>query len=301
MTFMQTLSAAGFTATVISFGPARMGFGLFVPEFRAAFSMSSTAVGVISGIGFFGFLVGLLLAQPLLGRRGPEAPVVVGLTAATVGMGIVAMATNVVMLATGVFVAASSAGFTWTPFNDAVHRKVSDHDRPGALSRISTGTSLGIAAAAIAAFAVSQSDLSWRIKLGHLRRGGRAGPDREPGCPATGREGPRPRPSSRSVAEGAADPGAGAVGRGLRAGHHVGDLHLLRRRPDDAGWWCAGNCPRGHGGARVPRLRALRACGAFDRCAATGHGPCDPAAGRVAGRGRVGRARGADARQLGGV
>ena len=163
MTFMQTLSAAGFTATVISFGPARMGFGLFVPEFRAAFSMSSTAVGVISGIGFFGFLVGLLLAQPLLVRRGPEAPVVVGLTAATVGMGIVAMATNVVMLATGVFVAASSAGFTWTPFNDAVHRKVSDDERPGALSRISTGTSLGIAAAAIAAFAVSQSDLSWRI------------------------------------------------------------------------------------------------------------------------------------------
>ena len=163
MTFVQTLSAAGFTATVISFGPARMGFGLFVPEFREAFSMSSTAVGIVSGIGFFGFLIGLLLAQPLLGRRGPEAPVIIGLTAATVGMGIVALASNLVVLATGVFVAASSAGFTWTPFNDAVHRKVSDDDRPGALSWISTGTSLGIAAAAIAAFAVSQSDLSWRV------------------------------------------------------------------------------------------------------------------------------------------
>jgi predicted MFS family arabinose efflux permease len=163
MTFVQTLSAAGFTATVIAFGPARMGYGLFVPEFRAAFSMSSTEVGIVSSIGFSGFVFGLIVAQALLRRRGPEAPVVMGLTAATVGMAIVAIAQSLVMLAIGVFVAASSAGFTWTPFNDAVHRKVADTKRPGALSRISTGASLGIAAAAIGAFAVSQSDLSWRI------------------------------------------------------------------------------------------------------------------------------------------
>ncbi|WP_080458740.1 hypothetical protein [Roseovarius sp. A-2] len=39
--------AAGLAATAISFGPGRMGFGLFVPEFNATFAMSDTAVGLI--------------------------------------------------------------------------------------------------------------------------------------------------------------------------------------------------------------------------------------------------------------
>lgn len=157
-----TLSAAGFVATTISFGPARMGFGLFVPEFRTAFSMSTSSVGLVSSIGFTGFLFGLLVAQALLRRRGPGAPVLLGLMAATIGMGVIAVAPNITVLAFGVFLAASSAGFTWTPFNDAVHRKVTDAKRPTALSRISTGTSVGITMAAFAAFAVSQSGWSWR-------------------------------------------------------------------------------------------------------------------------------------------
>ena len=85
-----------------------------------------------------------------------------GLMAATIGMGVIAGSPNVTILAVGVFLAASSAGFTWTPFNDAVHRKVTDAKRPTALSRISTGTSIGIAMAGFAAFVVSQSGWSWR-------------------------------------------------------------------------------------------------------------------------------------------
>ncbi len=157
-----TLPAAGFVATTISFGPARMGFGLFVPEFRAEFALSTTAVGLVSSFGFTGFLGGLVLAQALLERRGPEAPVLLGLLAATIGMGVVAAAPGTIVLAFGVFLAASSAGLTWSPFNDAVHRKIPDANRPGALSRISTGTSVGIAVAAIAAFGVLQSGWSWR-------------------------------------------------------------------------------------------------------------------------------------------
>src|SRR6056297_85143 len=156
------LSAAGFAATTISFGPARMGFGLFVPEFRTAFSMSTSSVGLVSSIGFSGFLAGLLGAQALLRRWGPEAPVLLGLIAATIGMSVIAMAPSITVLAFGVFCASSSAGFTWTPFNDAVHRKVMDGNRPAALSTISTGTSVGIALAALAALAVSQSGWSWR-------------------------------------------------------------------------------------------------------------------------------------------
>lgn len=66
ITFFQSLSAAGFAATAISYGPGRMGFGLFVPELKSVFSMSSSAVGLVSSLGFAGFFVGLLIAQWLL-------------------------------------------------------------------------------------------------------------------------------------------------------------------------------------------------------------------------------------------
>ncbi|GGD28282.1 hypothetical protein GCM10011358_10550 [Sinisalibacter lacisalsi] len=140
-----------------------MGFGLFVPEFRSEFAMSTSAVGFVSSLGFTGFFLGLLIAQALLIRRGPEAPVLSGLIAATAGMGIITFAPNLFVLALGVFLAASSAGFAWTPFNDAVHRKVFDVDRPTALSEISTGTSVGVVAAGAAALIMVLTGLSWRV------------------------------------------------------------------------------------------------------------------------------------------
>ncbi|CUH39857.1 Arabinose efflux permease [Jannaschia seosinensis] len=139
-----------------------MGFGLFVPEFRSVFSMSTSTVGIVSSLGFSGFFIGLLMAQMLLTRRGPELPVLTGLVAAAVGMGIVASAPNVPVLAFGVFLATSSAGFAWTPFNNAVHRKVRDEGRAVALSAISTGTGVGIAGAGFAALAMVLGGLSWQ-------------------------------------------------------------------------------------------------------------------------------------------
>jgi len=139
-----------------------MGFGLFVPELRSAFSMSTATVGLVSSIGFLGFFIGLLVAMPQLRRKGARIPVLSGLAAATVGMGAVAFAPSLPVLTIGVFLAALSAGLAWTPFNDAVHRNVSDQDRPSALSAVSTGTAVGIASAGFAAFAQVVGDLSWR-------------------------------------------------------------------------------------------------------------------------------------------
>lgn len=139
-----------------------MGFGLFVPEFRTEFSMSTSAVGIVSSLGFLGFFIGLLIAQAQLNQRGPLLPVLSGLAAATLGMGIVALAPSLPVLAIGVFLAASSAGLAWTPFNDAIHRNVRDEKRPVALSVVSTGTGVGIALAGVAALAMVLGGLSWR-------------------------------------------------------------------------------------------------------------------------------------------
>lgn len=163
MTFFHSLSAAGFAATAISYGPARMGFGLFVPEFKSTFAMSSQMVGLVSSLGFAGFFIGLLVAQFLLDRKGPQAPILAGMAAATIGLGGVALAPGPGVLAAGVFLAASSAGFSWTPFNDAVHRKVRGVDRSTALSEISTGTSVGIILAGAVTLIMVLEGFDWRI------------------------------------------------------------------------------------------------------------------------------------------
>lgn len=139
-----------------------MGFGLFVPQFRSDLSLSTSTVGFVSSFGFLGFLLGLLAAQALLTRRGPRAPVSIGLVCAAAGMALVALAPRTEVLAIGIFLAAASAGFAWSPFNDAVHRKLHDLDRPTALSRISTGTSIGIILTGVTALAAAHAGLSWR-------------------------------------------------------------------------------------------------------------------------------------------
>lgn len=163
MTQFWKLSAAGFAATAITYGPARMGFGLFLPELRSEFAISTQAAGLISSLGFLGFLGGLLVSQFMTNRDGPRRSIICGLAAATMGMAIIAAAPNMPLLALGVLLAMSSAGFSWTPFNNAIHRKVETGSRPAALSLISTGTSLGIAIAGLAALLMSIGGVSWRL------------------------------------------------------------------------------------------------------------------------------------------
>ncbi len=163
MTPFWKLSAAGFAATAITYGPARMGFGLFLPEFRSVFSISIQEAGIISSLGFFGFFVGLLVSQVMTARKGPRLSIVFGLAAATLGIGMVAVAPNLPVLSMGILLAMLSAGFSWTPFSDAINRGVEEASRPAALSLVSTGTSLGITAAGAAALLMSIGGVSWRL------------------------------------------------------------------------------------------------------------------------------------------
>ncbi|WGH77556.1 MFS transporter [Jannaschia ovalis] len=140
-----------------------MGFGLFVPSFRAEFGLSDTAVGTISSLGFGCFFVALLAAQRLLLLRGPKRPVLTGLAFAVVGLATIAAAPDRVSLALGVGIAAASAGFTWTPFSTFVQRRIAADWRPAALSEISTGTSVGVAVAGLAALGTVFTGFDWRI------------------------------------------------------------------------------------------------------------------------------------------
>lgn len=157
-----SIAIAGALGTAVAFGPARMGYGLFLPRFRETFSLSTANAGIIASAAFAAFFAALLMAAYLVARHGPRLPVVCGALAAAAGMALVAVSQNSAMLAFGIVLAATSAGFCWSPFNDVAGRAVPGSSRDRVLSIVSTGTTAGIAGAGLCALAVAGLEQSWR-------------------------------------------------------------------------------------------------------------------------------------------
>ena len=162
MSRTRLLSVGGALATAIAFGPARMGFGLFLPVFRDEFALSTSTAGLIASSAFGGFFLAVLLTVWLVVTQGPRLAVAVGCFTALLGTTLIAIAQNTAMLALGTVLAATSAGFCWSPFNDAAERGIPLGERERALSIISTGTAGGIAGAGVMAFAVAGLEHGWR-------------------------------------------------------------------------------------------------------------------------------------------
>jgi predicted MFS family arabinose efflux permease len=156
------LGLAGFAATAVAYGPARTGYGLFVPDFKGEFGISTWAAGVIGSGLQGGFLLALMGTVLLVGRLGPRLLVAAGGVSAIVGMLLVALAPNQATLAAGVCVAGMSAGFCWSPYNDLAGWTVRAGLRSRVLSAVSTGTTLGIAVSGLVALAAVVGELPWR-------------------------------------------------------------------------------------------------------------------------------------------
>lgn len=156
------LGLAGFFAIAVAFGPARSGFGLFLPDFRRQFDLSTGVLGVIAGGSYGGYLVALSLVGLFAARFSPRLFVTVGGLSATIGMVLVALAPSTPLLVTGLVLAASYAGWSWSPYNDAVEREVPSPLRGRVLSAISTGTTFGIVVAGLISLAAGVWGLPWR-------------------------------------------------------------------------------------------------------------------------------------------
>lgn len=159
----KRLALAGFLATAVAYGPARTGYGLFVPDFREEFGLSTGAAGVIGSGIQAGFLLALVATALLVVRFGPRLLVAAGGVSATVGMLLVAETPNAVLLAAGVLVAGMSAGFCWSPYNDLARQTVQARSRARVLSVVSTGTTFGIAMSGLVALAAVLGNLPWRV------------------------------------------------------------------------------------------------------------------------------------------
>ncbi len=159
----RDLALTGFAVTAVAYGPARMGFGLFLPQLREDLGLGSALAGLLAGAVFTSFLLSALVAPWLTARHGPRRPVLIGTLLAAVGLLLVAAAPGVPVLATGLVVAGASPGLCWSPFNDAATTHLEERERPGALSVVSTGTTVGILVAGLLAGLGVASGLSWRV------------------------------------------------------------------------------------------------------------------------------------------
>ncbi len=160
MSGASRLALAGFLATAVAFGPARNGYGLFLPYFRQEFELPTELLGLVASGLYGGYLLALSAVGLIAARVGPRLPVLIGLLSAGVGMGLVALAPNAPLLAAGVILAGTSAGWSWAPYNDATDRAVPPRYRGRVLSIVSTGTTFGILVAGLVALAAGTS---WRI------------------------------------------------------------------------------------------------------------------------------------------
>jgi predicted MFS family arabinose efflux permease len=152
--------AAGIAMVATTFGLARYGYGLLLPDIRRSFGLSSTSLGLIATGSYAAYLVTTAAMAALGDRAGPRRPVLLGGACALVGMVVIAVAQSPVVLAAGVIVAGASAALAYPPFSEAVSLELPRRAQGRALAMISSGTGWGVVAAVVVALVVGTS---WRF------------------------------------------------------------------------------------------------------------------------------------------
>lgn len=138
----------------VTFGLARYGYGLLLPEMRSDLSIGPGVAGVIGSATYASYLVANTGVVWLAARRGPRAAIGLAASLAAVGMLVIALASSTVVLAAGVLVSGAAAGLAFPPYADLVAGDVAPQRRDLAWSTISSGTGWGVALAGPVAIAV---------------------------------------------------------------------------------------------------------------------------------------------------
>jgi len=141
------VASAGIGVVGASFGMARYGYGLLLPDIRASYGVTSGALGLIAAGSYLAYLAASAAVGPLTARLGARRLVVLGGCCATSGMLLAGFSATPLVLALGVLVAGASSGLVFPPFSDAVEAIVVPARRPRTLAAISSGTGYGVAVA----------------------------------------------------------------------------------------------------------------------------------------------------------
>lgn len=141
------LTGSGLALIAVCYGFARFAYGMFVPEFRSEFALTSTAVGLIAAGSYAAYCVAIIAATALAPRWGGRTLAVAAGAIATGGVLLVALAPNAAALAVGVLVAGSSTGVASPPLAHAVAHSVAPASSGRVQTVINAGTGVGVAVA----------------------------------------------------------------------------------------------------------------------------------------------------------
>ena len=150
----------GAATIAVTFGLARYGYGLLLPDMRSDLALGPGAAGLISSGAYLSYLVANIAVVWVADRWGPRVAIGLAAALAAVGMAVIAVAGGVLALACGVLISGAAAGLAFPPYADLVARYV--HERQGNLawSTISSGTGWGVAIAGPIAIAAGDR---WRV------------------------------------------------------------------------------------------------------------------------------------------
>lgn len=152
----------GIAMVATIYGLSRYTYGLFLPDIKREFNLSIEILGMIASSSYISYMAATLIVPFLIERYGPRLPVIMGGVCATIGMGLISVAHNPLMLATGVVVAGASPGLAYPPVPEAVKRLIPDTQQNKALTVINSGTGFGVLfAGPIALLAGGEWRLAW--------------------------------------------------------------------------------------------------------------------------------------------
>ncbi len=148
----------------VTFGLARYGYGLLLPDMRAEIGLSASAAGLVSSAAYASYLVANIGVVTVTTRWGPRVAVGGAAAFAVLGMAAIATAQGVTALAVGVLLAGAASGMAFPPYADIVDRDVPEQRRDVVWSTISSGTGWGVALAGpVAIVAGDQWRAAWVV------------------------------------------------------------------------------------------------------------------------------------------
>lgn len=141
------LATAGIGVVGVTFGMARYGYGLLLPDVRRDYGLSPGLLGAIGTAAYIGYLAATALTGSLAARAGPRRTAVTAGLLAAAGMAIAGLSQTPPVFFAGVLVAGTSSGLAFPPFSDAA-LGVAPSLRGRVLAAVNCGTGYGVALAA---------------------------------------------------------------------------------------------------------------------------------------------------------
>lgn len=134
----------GLAMIAVTYGLARFGYGLLLPDISSSLDMSPTMSGFIGSGSYFAYCVAITLSILFIPKLGPRPSIMAAGLSALVGMLLIAMSTNQIVLAVGVLIAGASTGFGSPAYGEVVTQKIQKPFQDPSNTWINAGTGFGV-------------------------------------------------------------------------------------------------------------------------------------------------------------